>query len=89
MHSVALLMCVCVRVCVCVCVCVCPGSSQVVDENTVAMGFHQWLAGVTERIHQTMHYQSDGELYSLHNSCTTSLMVSSLHNSCTTSLMVS
>ncbi|XP_059906523.1 uncharacterized protein C2orf42 homolog isoform X1 [Gadus macrocephalus] len=36
------------------------GSSQVVDENIVAMGFHQWLAGVTERIHQTMHYQSDG-----------------------------
>ncbi|CAL8320285.1 unnamed protein product [Lota lota] len=36
------------------------GSSQIVDENTVAMGFHQWLASVTERIHQTMHYQSDG-----------------------------
>ncbi|KAG7246848.1 hypothetical protein CRUP_007117 [Coryphaenoides rupestris] len=23
------------------------------------MGFHQWLASVTERIHQTMHYQFD------------------------------
>uniref|UniRef100_A0A3Q3R283 Putative treble-clef zinc-finger domain-containing protein n=1 Tax=Monopterus albus TaxID=43700 RepID=A0A3Q3R283_MONAL len=37
------------------------GSSQVVDERTVAMGFHQWLASVTERIHQTMHYQFDGK----------------------------
>ncbi|CAL8277156.1 unnamed protein product [Merluccius merluccius] len=36
------------------------GTSQVVDEHTVAMGFHQWLASVTERIHQTMHYQFDG-----------------------------
>lgn len=44
-----------------VCVCV-AGSGQVVDEHTVTMGFHQWLAGVTERIHQTMHYQSDGKL---------------------------
>uniref|UniRef100_A0A3P8RW83 Chromosome 2 open reading frame 42 n=1 Tax=Amphiprion percula TaxID=161767 RepID=A0A3P8RW83_AMPPE len=38
-----------------------PGSTQVVDERTVMMGFHQWLAGVTERIHQTMHYQFDGK----------------------------
>ncbi|XP_070781103.1 uncharacterized protein C2orf42 homolog [Enoplosus armatus] len=38
-----------------------PGSTQVVDERTVAMGFHQWLASVTERIHQTMHYQFDGK----------------------------
>eukprot|EP00064_Thunnus_orientalis_P016006 superscaffoldBa00003084_g16069 len=38
-----------------------PGSTQVVDEHTVTMGFHQWLAGVTERIHQTMHYQFDGK----------------------------
>ncbi|KAM6975771.1 uncharacterized protein C2orf42 homolog isoform 2-T2 [Tautogolabrus adspersus] len=37
------------------------GSTQVVDERTVAMGFHQWLASVTERIHQTMHYQFDGK----------------------------
>ncbi|XP_068430255.1 uncharacterized protein C2orf42 homolog [Clinocottus analis] len=37
------------------------GSTQVVDERTVTMGFQQWLAGVTERIHQTMHYQFDGK----------------------------
>ncbi|KAM4719269.1 uncharacterized protein C2orf42 homolog isoform 2-T2 [Anableps anableps] len=37
------------------------GSTQVVDECTVAMGFQQWLASVTERIHQTMHYQFDGK----------------------------
>nr|XP_046231243.1 uncharacterized protein C2orf42 homolog isoform X2 [Scatophagus argus] len=37
------------------------GSAQVVDEHTVTMGFHQWLASVTERIQQTMHYQSDGK----------------------------
>ncbi|KAK9532297.1 hypothetical protein VZT92_009687 [Zoarces viviparus] len=37
------------------------GSSQLVDERTVTMGFQQWLAGVTERIHQTMHYQFDGK----------------------------
>ncbi|XP_076019677.1 uncharacterized protein C2orf42 homolog [Genypterus blacodes] len=36
------------------------GSGQVVDEHTVVLGFHQWLASVTERIHHTMHYQSDG-----------------------------
>ncbi|XP_075936180.1 uncharacterized protein C2orf42 homolog isoform X2 [Anarhichas minor] len=36
-------------------------SSQLVDERTVTMGFQQWLAGVTERIHQTMHYQFDGK----------------------------
>uniref|UniRef100_A0A3Q3AH93 Chromosome 2 open reading frame 42 n=1 Tax=Kryptolebias marmoratus TaxID=37003 RepID=A0A3Q3AH93_KRYMA len=36
-------------------------SVQVVDERTVTMGFYQWLAGVTERIHQTMHYQFDGK----------------------------
>ncbi|KAI3362108.1 hypothetical protein L3Q82_012437, partial [Scortum barcoo] len=38
-----------------------PGSAQVVDERSVTMGFHQWLASVTERIHQTMHYQFDGK----------------------------
>uniref|UniRef100_A0A3B5QTH3 Chromosome 2 open reading frame 42 n=1 Tax=Xiphophorus maculatus TaxID=8083 RepID=A0A3B5QTH3_XIPMA len=37
------------------------GSAQVVDELTVTMGFQQWLASVTERIHQTMHYQFDGK----------------------------
>ncbi|XP_013875756.1 uncharacterized protein C2orf42 homolog isoform X2 [Austrofundulus limnaeus] len=37
------------------------GSAQAVDERVVMMGFHQWLAGVTERIHQTMHYQFDGK----------------------------
>ncbi|XP_029025649.1 uncharacterized protein C2orf42 homolog isoform X2 [Betta splendens] len=37
------------------------GCSQVVDECAVTLGFHQWLAGVTERIHQTMHYQCDGK----------------------------
>ncbi|KAM9840944.1 uncharacterized protein C2orf42 homolog [Aulostomus maculatus] len=37
------------------------GSNQVMDEHAVSMGFHQWLAGVTERIHQTMHYQFDGK----------------------------
>ncbi|XP_071322330.1 uncharacterized protein C2orf42 homolog isoform X2 [Trachinotus anak] len=38
-----------------------PGSTQAVDECTVTLGFHQWLASVTERIHQTMHYQFDGK----------------------------
>ncbi|XP_005929881.1 uncharacterized protein C2orf42 homolog isoform X1 [Simochromis diagramma] len=38
-----------------------PGSTQAVDENTVTMGFHQWLASVTERIHLAMHYQCDGK----------------------------
>lgn len=37
------------------------GSTQAVDERTVTMGFQQWLASVTERIHQTMHYQFDGK----------------------------
>ncbi|XP_028456730.1 uncharacterized protein C2orf42 homolog [Perca flavescens] len=37
------------------------GSAQAVDERTVAMGFQQWLASVTERIHQAMHYQFDGK----------------------------
>ncbi|XP_056146524.1 uncharacterized protein C2orf42 homolog isoform X2 [Lampris incognitus] len=36
-------------------------STQAVDEQAVTMGFHQWLASVTERIHQTMHYQFDGK----------------------------
>ncbi|KAM4528042.1 uncharacterized protein C2orf42 homolog [Odontesthes bonariensis] len=37
------------------------GSAQLVDERTVTMSFHQWLASVTERIHQTMHFQFDGK----------------------------
>ncbi|XP_031589857.1 uncharacterized protein C2orf42 homolog isoform X4 [Oreochromis aureus] len=37
------------------------GSTQAVDEHTVTMGFHQWLASVTERIHLAMHYQCDGK----------------------------
>ncbi|KAF0031704.1 hypothetical protein F2P81_016259 [Scophthalmus maximus] len=37
------------------------GGAQGVDELTVMLGFHQWLASVTERIHQTMHYQFDGK----------------------------
>lgn len=31
-----------------------------VDEHAVTLGFHQWLASVTERIHLTMHYQNNG-----------------------------
>ncbi|CAG5867687.1 unnamed protein product [Menidia menidia] len=37
------------------------GSAPVVDERSVSMSFLQWLAGVTERIHQTMHFQCDGK----------------------------
>ncbi|RXN17534.1 putative protein C2orf42-like protein [Labeo rohita] len=37
------------------------GSSQPVDEMHVSLGFQQWLASVTERIHQTMHFQFDGK----------------------------
>ncbi|XP_046873870.1 uncharacterized protein C2orf42 homolog isoform X2 [Hypomesus transpacificus] len=37
------------------------GSSQPVDERQVTQGFQQWLASVTEKIHQTMHYQFDGK----------------------------
>lgn len=33
-----------------------------VDENTTSLSFQLWLASVTERINQTMHYQFDGEL---------------------------
>ncbi|XP_054612889.1 uncharacterized protein C2orf42 homolog isoform X2 [Dunckerocampus dactyliophorus] len=36
------------------------GGGQAVDEHSASLGFHQWLAGVTERIHQAMHYQLDG-----------------------------
>ncbi|XP_038148456.1 uncharacterized protein C2orf42 homolog isoform X1 [Cyprinodon tularosa] len=41
------------------------GGAQVVDERTVTMGFQRWLASVTERIHQTMHYQLDGKPHPL------------------------
>ncbi|XP_072228383.1 uncharacterized protein C2orf42 homolog [Leuresthes tenuis] len=37
------------------------GSAQLVDERSVTMSFHQWLASVTERIHQMMHFQFDGK----------------------------
>ncbi|XP_065140171.1 uncharacterized protein C2orf42 homolog isoform X4 [Paramisgurnus dabryanus] len=37
------------------------GSSQSVDETHVSLGFQQWLVSVTERIHQTMHFQFDGK----------------------------
>ncbi|XP_058472546.1 uncharacterized protein C2orf42 homolog [Solea solea] len=37
------------------------GGTQAVDEHTVTLGFQQWLASVTERIHQMMHYQCDGK----------------------------
>ena len=30
------------------------------EEANVSLTFHQWLASVTERINQTMHYQFDG-----------------------------
>lgn len=36
------------------------GIITVVDESTVSIKFVQWLASVTERINQTMHYQFDG-----------------------------
>ncbi|XP_036385515.1 uncharacterized protein C2orf42 homolog [Megalops cyprinoides] len=38
-----------------------PGNSQPVDETHVSLPFQQWLASVTERIHQTMHFQFDGK----------------------------
>ena len=30
------------------------------EETSIGLSFHQWLASVTERINQTMHYQFDG-----------------------------
>ena len=30
---------------------------QLLDEAQVTLSFQDWLASVTERIHQTMHYQ--------------------------------
>ncbi|KAM9794260.1 uncharacterized protein C2orf42 homolog isoform X1 [Syngnathus typhle] len=35
--------------------------TQMVDEGSMSLSFYQWLAGVTERIQQTMHYQFDGK----------------------------
>ncbi|XP_017504375.2 uncharacterized protein C2orf42 homolog isoform X2 [Manis javanica] len=35
--------------------------SQLLDEAQVTLSFQDWLASVTERIHQTMHYQFDGK----------------------------
>lgn len=36
--------------------------NQVLDESQVTLSFQEWLASVTERIHQAMHYQFDGKL---------------------------
>nr|XP_004668374.1 uncharacterized protein C2orf42 homolog isoform X2 [Jaculus jaculus] len=35
--------------------------SQLLEEAQVTLSFQDWLASVTERIHQTMHYQFDGK----------------------------
>ena len=32
-----------------------------IDETQTMVTFHQWLASVTERVNQTMHYQFDGK----------------------------
>ncbi|XP_058715476.1 uncharacterized protein C2orf42 homolog isoform X2 [Poecile atricapillus] len=36
------------------------GCTQVLDESQVSLSFQEWLGSVTERIHQTMHYQFEG-----------------------------
>uniref|UniRef100_A0A8U7P1B7 Uncharacterized protein n=1 Tax=Corvus moneduloides TaxID=1196302 RepID=A0A8U7P1B7_CORMO len=36
------------------------GCHQALDESQVSLSFQEWLASVTERIHQTMHYQFEG-----------------------------
>uniref|UniRef100_A0A8C6ZI15 Putative treble-clef zinc-finger domain-containing protein n=1 Tax=Nothoprocta perdicaria TaxID=30464 RepID=A0A8C6ZI15_NOTPE len=38
-----------------------PGCHQLLDESQVTLSFQEWLASVTERIHQTMHYQFEGK----------------------------
>ncbi|KGL75700.1 Uncharacterized protein C2orf42, partial [Tinamus guttatus] len=38
-----------------------PGCNQLLDESQVTLSFQEWLASVTERIHQTMHYQFEGK----------------------------
>ncbi|KFV76089.1 Uncharacterized protein C2orf42, partial [Struthio camelus australis] len=37
------------------------GCNQLLDESQVTLSFQEWLASVTERIHQTMHYQFEGK----------------------------
>ncbi|KAM4678038.1 uncharacterized protein C2orf42 homolog [Discoglossus pictus] len=37
------------------------GCNQLLDESLVSLSFQEWLTSVTERIHQTMHYQFDGK----------------------------
>ncbi|XP_064031633.1 uncharacterized protein C2orf42 homolog [Pogoniulus pusillus] len=37
------------------------GCNQLLDESQVSLSFQEWLASVTERIHQTMHYQFEGK----------------------------
>ncbi|XP_008946471.1 PREDICTED: uncharacterized protein C2orf42 homolog, partial [Merops nubicus] len=37
------------------------GCAQLLDESQVTLSFQDWLASVTERIHQTMHYQFEGK----------------------------
>uniref|UniRef100_A0A8D0KUY5 Chromosome 2 open reading frame 42 n=1 Tax=Strix occidentalis caurina TaxID=311401 RepID=A0A8D0KUY5_STROC len=37
------------------------GCTQLLDESQVTLSFQDWLASVTERIHQTMHYQFEGK----------------------------
>ncbi|KAG8574774.1 hypothetical protein GDO81_009327 [Engystomops pustulosus] len=36
-----------------------PAPNQILNENQVSLTFLDWLASVTERIHQTMHFQFD------------------------------
>ncbi|XP_023796667.1 uncharacterized protein C2orf42 homolog, partial [Cyanistes caeruleus] len=36
------------------------GCNQALDESQVSLSFQEWLGSVTERIHQTMHYQFEG-----------------------------
>lgn len=38
------------------------GCQQPQDESQVSLSFQAWLASVTERIHQTMHYQFEGKV---------------------------
>ncbi|XP_075300984.1 uncharacterized protein C2orf42 homolog [Opisthocomus hoazin] len=38
-----------------------PGCARLLDESQVTLSFQDWLASVTERIHQTMHYQFEGK----------------------------
>ncbi|XP_033375282.1 uncharacterized protein C2orf42 homolog [Parus major] len=39
------------------------GCNQVLDESQVSLSFQEWLGSVTERIHQTMHYQNAVSLF--------------------------